>query len=182
MQVQPTGQESGSRTTSEQVIPSVRGEFYSYSAVFTTERPLGYLMKCKANKNRELRFAEDHIDDLDLTFVFENSCVRVCSPNASPSVKLIQDIDIDIDIEALNETQIAPADITAETFYELRRQRDGLAVAETCRRGLARSEAVVVLTPEMIIAVTTQSGKYGLMLIKALTPESVKVDACHILL
>ena len=37
---------------SQGIIPAVRGEYYSYSSVFTEGRQLYSLMKCKSNKAR----------------------------------------------------------------------------------------------------------------------------------
>ncbi|OGE81856.1 MAG: hypothetical protein A3E98_03145 [Candidatus Doudnabacteria bacterium RIFCSPHIGHO2_12_FULL_48_11] len=180
MQVQPTQQgDIASRTTSEAVIPSVRGEFYNYTAVFTPARPLAYLMKCKANKDRPLHFAEDHVDELDLVVVFENS-VRLLSPNTPPAIELLGDL---VTRENLRNTWIAPVEITPEVFNLIRQQKDRAALKLICRASASISRASYALLQQgVIVAVSTESRKYGLLHVKEVSPASVKIDACHILL
>ena len=163
---------------SEAVIPAVRGEFYSYRALFSYDRPLGYLMKCKANKDRTLAFGEDNPKGIDLVFVFDNG-VSVCSPNSAPAVRLLEDL---VDPKVLNQTRIAVAGITVDEFNQLRERKNGSALAEVCRTAVARNDSIVTLMSGIIVAVTTESGKFGLLLVKELTPSTVRVDACHILL
>lgn len=179
MQVQPNTPQAQSPTLlSEELIPSVRGEFYSYSTRFTTKRPLGCLMKCKANKDRPLTFAEDHVDELDLVFTFGDH-VRICSPLTKPAIELLGEL---VAASELNKTWIARLNITQDGFNKLRQQKDGKALAAICNTAITHDEGVIPLSSGMILAVTTESGKFGLLLVREITPTSVSVDACHILL
>lgn len=179
MQVHTPVTETGTTAPSDPVIPAVRGEFYSYSTEFTTERPLGFLMKCRANKGRSITDALDYAHEHDLTFVFSANGVQVCSPNAAPSIELLGDIVV---TSELNQTMIARADITETEFNRLRQQKNGPDLAVFCCKAVQRSENVLTLTTGAVIAVATESGKYGLLRVTELTPSSVRVDACHILL
>jgi hypothetical protein len=164
---------------SDPVIPAVRGKFYSYSSLFTPDRPVGFLMDCKANKHRPITDVADYAQEHDLTFVFASG-VSVCSPNAAPSIRLLGGL---IAADEINETFIiARADISEGAFYALRQKKDGHALAEICRQMVPRNNVTVTLSAGMIFAVITESGKYGLVLVKELTPTSVKIDAAHILL
>jgi hypothetical protein len=161
------------------VIPAVRGKFYSYSALFTPDRPVGFMMDCKANKSRPIMDIADYAREHDLTFVFAGS-VSVCSPNAALSIRLLGDI---VATDEIKETSIiARPDIAEDAFYALRQQKDGQALAAVCRQMMPRNSAVVALSTGTIFAVITKSGKYGLFLVKELTPTSLKTDAAHILL
>lgn len=179
MHVESTQQVHQSRVTSDPVIPAVRGEFYNYTASFSAERPLAFLLKCKANKSRPVEGAEEFPREHDLTFLFGNG-VCVCSPNAAPSMELC---DAVADRDGLNKTQIAPANITEDAFYELRRQKNGPALAELCRAAVVgHQQAITELGLGTIIAIVTGTGKYGLFCVKEATSSALKVDACHILL
>ncbi|MBI2356422.1 MAG: hypothetical protein HYV13_04435 [Candidatus Doudnabacteria bacterium] len=160
---------------SEPVIPSVRGEFYNYSAEFSTGRPLCYLFKCKANKSRPLEEAVLIDHEIDLVFSF-GSEVHACSP--SVTVDLLDDV---VNV-GLSHTLIARAGMTEDRFHYLRQQKNGDLLAQVCRAMTTRGGEVVTLSPGTILAVRTESGKYGLFLVKEVTPSAVKVDACHILL
>jgi hypothetical protein len=164
---------------SDPIIPAVRGEFYSYSTQFTTERPLGYLMKCRANKGRQITDDENYAHEHDLTFIFGNGAIGVCSPDSAPSIALLKDITLS---QPLNRTWITIASLDGDVFRSLRQQKNGHALARACRASASTSFAGISLCPGMILDVLTQSGKYGLLLVKELTPTSVSVDACHILL
>ncbi|HTL39292.1 MAG TPA: hypothetical protein VL306_00555 [Methylomirabilota bacterium] len=161
------------------VIPSVRGKFYSYRTDFSLERPLGYLMDCKANKRRPLSFAEDNPEGLDLVFTFDHRVVEICSPKSRPARWLLRNA---MDARLLSATTIGHVDITPEEFYQIRLRKNGAELAEVCRKAMVHNYQVMGLTPNCIVAVVTESGKYGLFLVKELTHSTVTVDACHILL
>ena len=137
-------------------------------------------MKCRANKGRSITDAPDYPAEHDLTFIFGDT-VAVCSPNARPSVELLGDLAIGVE---LNMTRITRVDMTNTAFYRLRLQKDGQALAAVCRAVImmGQSEDVVPIAQGTILAVMTETGKYGLMLVTEVTPTSVAVDACHILL
>src|SRR3989344_388042 len=159
MQVQPSSA-PGAGTTLDPVIPAVEGEFYGYSTEFTRGRPLGFLMKCRANKGRSITDAPDYPAEHDLTFIFGDT-VAVCSPNARPSVELLGDLAIGVE---LNMTRITRVDMTQEVFTMLRDNKDGQVLKTVCRAaiGMFQAEDVVSVTQGAIIAVMTETGKYGL--------------------
>ena len=135
------------------------------------------LMKCKANKNRPLHFAKENTD-VDLTFVFDKRGVRICSPDSKLSVELM--CGLDVDIEILNRTLIARVNITTKQFNALRDLNDREKLVSICREGSTSSQ--LKISKSLIIAVVTQTGKYGLMRVIEVTPEMVCFEACHILL
>lgn len=164
---------------SEQVIPAVPGEFYSYTSDFSKERPLYFLMDCKANKSRSLTTDVGHIvQELDLTFVFGNEVI-LCSPNSTPSVELLGSVMSDP--QELNHSEIRVATVTEDTFYDCFYGKKGSFLVDIHRTS-GVSESSVVLSSGLILSVKTSSGKYGLILVKELTPSTYKVEACHILL
>ena len=164
---------------SDPVIPAMRGKFYSYSALFTPDRPFGFLMDCKANKSRPIMDIASYSHEHDLTFLFAGS-VSVCSPNAAPSIRLLDNL---IATDKINQTSIiARPDITKDAFEALRQKKDVDALAATCRYIMPRNSAAVALSTETIFAVITKSGKYGLFMVKELTPTSLRIDAAHVLL
>jgi hypothetical protein len=163
---------------SSRVIPAVRGRFYSYCSELTPTSPLYSLMDCKANKSRPVSDAAIIASEIDLTFLFGNT-VQVCSPNALPSIRLLEHVTPD---RTLNETRITRTNMTEDAFGEVRRRKNGSVLAQICLALTVRKDAVLELSVDGIYAVTTVSGKYGLFLVEDLTPSSVKIEACHILL
>lgn len=164
---------------SEHVMPAVQGEFYSYTSDFSKDRPLYFLMKCKANKSRPLTMDVGHIvQELDLTFVFGNEVI-LCSPNSTPSVELLRSVMVDP--QELNHSEIRAATITEDTFYDCYHGKKESFLVDIHRTS-GVSESSVVLSSGLILSVKTDLGKYGLILIKELTPSTCEIDACHILL
>ena len=165
---------------SDLVIPAVPGEYYAYSSEFTEERPLYALMKCKANKDRPIIDAEDLGHEANLLFLFGNlNQVRVCAIRTAHVSGLLGD---SINGESFGETWIAPAGITADDFYELRSRKDVTKLVEICQAACSEHRASIALEPGAVIAMMTDCGKYGLFLVKGLTPSLIQIDACHILL
>jgi hypothetical protein len=166
-------------TPSEHIIPAVPGEFYSYTSDFSIDRPLYFLMKCKANKSRPLATDVRHIvQELDLTFVFGNE-VLLCSPNSTLSLKLLGSIISDP--QKLNNSEIRVATITEDTFYDCYNEKKKSFLVDIHHNSRV-NESSVVLSKGLILSVKTSSGKYCLILVKEITPSTCKVDACHILL
>ena len=164
---------------SEQVIPAVRGEFYSYTSDFSKDRPLYFLMKCRANKCRSLTTDVKHIvQELDLTFVFGNEVI-LCSPNSAPSVELLRNVMVAP--EELNHSEIRAATVTEDIFYDCYYEKKESFLVDIHRTS-GVSESSVVLSSGLILSIKTDSGKYGLILVRELTPFTCEIDACHILL
>ena len=165
-------------TLSELVIPAVPGEYYAYPSRFTKDRPLYVFMKCKANKSRPIDDAESLGREANLLFLFGRQ-THVCAIKAANISGLLNK---PIDNESFGETWISPVEITPKDFYNLRSQKDVETLVETCRVSCAKREVSLALEPEMIIAMMTDGGKYGMFLVKELTSTSIQIDACHILL
>lgn len=164
---------------SEQVMPAVPGEFYRYTSDFSKDRPLYFLMKCKSNKSRPLTTDVLHIvQELDLTFVFGNE-VMLCSPDSPASVELLRGVIADP--QELNKSRLKPTTITADVFYDCYHgKKESLLV--DIHRTSGVSESSITLARGVILSVKTDSGKYGLILVKEVTAFSCRIDACHILL
>lgn len=166
---------------SEQIIPAVRGEFYAYTSDFSAERPLYFLMKCKANKARPLTTdVEQLLQELDLTFIFGEE-VLVCSPNSGPSIGLLRNVVHGTDLRRLNETEIRLSTLAAERFYRCLEARSGLVLVDTFH-GSGASDSVVRLSKGMTLSIRTASNKYGLILVRDLTASTCTLEACHILM
>lgn len=166
---------------SDLVIPSVPGEYYAYSSEFTEERPLYALMKCKSNKNRPIVAAGELGHEANLLFLFGSpNQVQVCTIKEAHASGLLGD---SVNRESFGETWIATAEITVEDFYDLHLRKDVMALVEICHAVFSRARGVsIVLGPRSIIAMMTDSGKYGLFFVKNITRTSIQIDACHILL
>jgi hypothetical protein len=165
---------------SEQIMPAVRGEFYGYTSQFSVDRPLYFLMKCKSNKARQIATdPEQMLHELDLTFTFGDR-VSLCSPNSAPSVRLLGSVLDEASLRRLSETEIR-LNASLEAFYRCIDARSGAVLKETfCASG--SSEATVLLSEGMTLAIRTASNKYGVVLIRELTSSTCKIEACHILL
>lgn len=164
---------------SEQVMPAVRGKFYSYTSAFSKDRPLYFMMDCKANKSRTITTDVRHIvQELDLTFVFGNEVI-LSSPNSTPSAELLGSVIADP--EELTQSEIRVATVTEDAFYDCYYGKKESFLVDIHRTSGA-SKSSVVLSSGLVLSVKTDSGKYGLILVKDLTPSACEIDACHILL
>lgn len=165
---------------SEQIIPAVRGEFYGYASEFSVERPLYFLMKCKANKARPvMEDLKEVLQELDLTFIFGDE-VFLCSPNSAQSVKLLGKVLEETSVRRLNETEVRLANMSSEAFYRCLDARSESMLVDAFHAPGA-SESTMLLSEGMTLAVRTASNKYGLILIEELTASTCRIVACHIL-
>jgi len=168
----------GGASLSEQVIPATQGKFYSYASSFSKDRPLYFMMDCKANKSRSINTDVGHIvQELDLTFLFGNEVI-LCSPNSIPSADLLGCVIADP--QELTQSEIRVTTVTEDTFYDCYYEKDE-SVLVNIHRTSGAAKSSVVLSSGLVLSVKTDSGKYGLVLVKELTPFTCKVDACHIL-
>jgi hypothetical protein len=137
-------------------------------------------MKCKANKARSLADAVELGKECNLVFLFGER-PRVCSIKAvrtyAPHL-----LDSRINDKSFDETLIADAEITIESFYGLRSQKNVESLVEICRVACSRPRTSIALGPEKVIAVTTDAGKYGMFVVRETTSTSIDIDAWHILL
>ncbi|HEY4504820.1 MAG TPA: hypothetical protein VJI73_03550 [Candidatus Paceibacterota bacterium] len=163
---------------SDEHIPSVRGEWYNYPSEFTPNRPLGYLMKCKANKDRPLYYVE-HNQDVDIVFVFGSRGVQLCSPDSRPAIDLM--VSTGIKVCRLRRTRIVNQScVTPGQFDLIRSSKDSNALIPVCQTGI--SAACLTLIEGMIVSVMTPAGKYGLMRAVEVHSDMVRLVSCHILL
>jgi len=163
---------------SQELIPSVPGEFYSYSATFTFELPLYPLLKCKANKTWGPEDLPGIAAELDLVFCFGDS-PQVCSPNSDQAAGLLRGF---VTRDALNQTFIIRVNMAEHEFERIRTARNGRNLADFCEEVVNYRNSVDQLEQGAVYAVVTTSGKYGLIRITNLTPNSASIDACHTLL
>jgi len=164
---------------SEQVIPAVPGKFYSYTSTFTKDRPLYFMMDCKANKSRTINTDVGLIvQELNLTFLFGDEVI-LCSPNSTPSAELLGSVIADP--QELTPSEIRVATVAEDSFYDCYYEKNESFLVDIYRSSSA-SKSSVILSSGMILSVKTGSGKNGLILVKELTPSTCKIDACHILI
>ena len=164
---------------SEDVIPAIKGQFYSYSADFSLDRPLYFLMSCKSNKGRPITEDVKYIiQELNLCFIFGNQ-VTICSPNSEESILLLKNSEVHH--ENLSYSEIRVSSISKDTFYYCYQKKEEsllVDIYDTANENVSN----IILSTGTILSVKTASGKYGLILIKELTNSTCKVDSCHILL
>jgi hypothetical protein len=174
-------QVEGVALPSEQIMPAIKGEFYAYTSDFSPERPLYFLMDCKANKARSITVdVEQLLQELDLTFIFGDE-VLLCSPNSGPSIGLLSSVVKGANLRRLNETGIRLSSVPAERFRRCFDARSGLMLVDAFQ-GSGASEYAVRVSKGMTLSIKTASNKYGLILVKDLTASKCSLEACHILL
>ena len=162
---------------SESIIHAVPGKFYAYASIFTDSKPLYALMDCKANKSRSLACADELAREVHMHFEFDSTTrARVSSIKVAQAAGSLGQIKSEFD-----DVWVAPAQIAIEDFYTLCAQRDSTKLADICN-ATCQSKIFTDIAPGIIIAVMTSARKYGLFLVKELTPTSVSIDACHVLL
>lgn len=167
-----------SEPLSESIIPAMPGKFYAYPFVFTDSRPLYALLDCKANKGRPLAHAGELGREVHLHFGFDGTiCARVSSIKTARNAGLLGHVNAEFD-----DVWVAPAEIAIEDFYALCAQRNSAKLADICKVACWERKGSTDVAPGIIIAVMTSASKYGLFLVKELSPTSASIDACHILL
>ena len=168
------------KTPIEQVIPAVPGEYYGYSSKFTADKPLYTLLKCKSNKFWTIASAAQLGSEANLLFRFDGTThAQVCAIKTAHELGLLGE---SINGNLFGETWIASAKITAEEFYSLHSIEKIPTLVDICSAACTTCEVSADLKPGSVIAMMTDKGKYGLFLVRRLTPVSVHIDACHILM
>lgn len=162
---------------SESIIPAIPGKYYAYSTVFTDDEPLYALLDCKANKSRTLAQATDLGHEVHLRFEFDDAaCAGVSSIKSAQSAGLLGPAYVQFD-----DVWVAPSGVAIEDFYNICARRDSEKLMDTCKAACHEHKESTSLARGAVIAVMTSAGKYGLFLVKDITPTSVSVDACHVL-
>src|SRR3989339_605796 len=77
-------------TLGREIIPAVHGEYYGYSSVFTRERPLYALMKCKSNKERPVSEIVDLGSEANAFFRFNETDQKIISIKTANNLGLLQ--------------------------------------------------------------------------------------------
>ncbi|MBI5798472.1 MAG: hypothetical protein HZB10_00895 [Candidatus Yonathbacteria bacterium] len=166
-------------TLSQGIIPAVRGEYYSYSSVFTEDRPLYSLMKCKSNKARLISEVPNLGSEASAFFHFDGMSPRVLSITEANALGLLEDMRSK---DVFGDTWFAPTNLTGEQFMKLRGNKNTEELVRTCQEVLIDRQVAIELHEELVVALMTDSGKYGMFLVDEITTFSIQIEACHILL
>ena len=164
---------------SEQIIPAVPNEYYTYSSKFTTEHPVYALLKCKSNKDRAILSLKNLGSEANLLFVFKQNQIQVCP------IKIALDYSLPrcfVDLKALSDTWIGVATIKKDLFHEIRAMGEISDLKRICRASCLEPRIPILLKQGSIVTMMTSCGKYGMFLVNKITQTSIEVDACHILL
>ncbi len=164
---------------SQDIIPAVPGEFYSYRSHFGGECPLYALMKCKSNKARPTCQAKSLGMEANAFFHFTDADPRVLSIKAACASGMLKGVE---DHSLFGETWFAPTDLTIEEFKAIHSQKDADLLVEACRKSFGLRQVVIDLHQEQIVAMMTDGGKYGLFMVEEMTNSTVQIAACHVLL
>ena len=164
---------------SQGIIPAVRGECYSYSSVFTGERPLYSLMKCKSNKARLISEVPSLGSEVNALFQFEGVNPRILSIKKADALGLLEGMGSK---SAFGDTWFAPTNLTSEQFIKLRADKKAEELVRVCQNALTDRQVAIELHEELVVAMMTDGGKYGMFLVEEITISSIQIEACHILL
>jgi len=164
---------------SQEIIPAVPGEYYSYSSVFTEERPLYALMKCKSNKARLAGEIPDLGSEANAFFQFNGEDPQIISIKKAGALGLLESTPPK---DTFGNTWFASTNLTAEQFMELRDSKANQGLVEACEKALANRHDTTELHEGLVVALMTDAGKYGMFLVEEVTIFSVQIKACHILL
>jgi hypothetical protein len=84
--------------------------------------------------------------------------------------------------EVFDDIWFAPTDLTAKQFMKLHSNRKEKGLVNACREVSSEYKTSVTLRKGLVVAMMTKGGKYGMFLVSKITPFSVNIEACHILL
>lgn len=164
---------------SQGIIPDVRGEYYSYSSVFTEERPLYSLMKCKSNKARLISEIPNLGSEVNAFVHFDRENPRILSIKDASAIDLLEGM---LSKDPFDDIWFAPTNLTAEQFMKLRADRKTAELVRACQEALTDRQVSTELHKELVVALMTADGKYGMFLVEEATIFSIRIEACHILL
>ncbi len=162
---------------SQGIIPAVRGEYYSYASVFTEERPLYALMKCKSNKARLIGELSVLGPEATAFFQFNGAGPRILSLKKAFASGLLESMQ---PTGAFGDVWFAPTTLTAEQFMKLWTSKKTGDLVSACQHALSGRQVTTELREELVVAMMTDSGKYGMFLVEEVTMSSVLIEACHI--
>ncbi|GEM_PF-5310259 len=127
---------------SQGIIPAVRGEYYSRSSVFTEERPLYVLMKCKSNKARMISEAPNLGSAVNAFFQFEGVNPRILSIKEAEALDLLEGMRSK---RAFSDIWFAPTNLTVEQFMKLRASKKTEELVGVCRDALTDCQVATEL-------------------------------------
>lgn len=166
-------------TLSQEIIPAVRGEYYGYSSIFTREQPLYALMKCKANKSRSLSAIADLGSEVNALFQFNESESKIFPIQTAKNLGLLDKVNPNV---VFDDIWLTPTNLSAKQFMKLQADKNGEKLVNMCQKAINGHCTDVKLRKGLVVAMMTNKGKYGMFLVSKITPFSVKIEACHILL
>jgi hypothetical protein len=166
-------------TLSQAIVPAVQGEYYSYASVFTNERPLYVLMKCKSNKARLISEASNLRSEVNALFLLDRENPRVLSGKEANLRGLLGDTSLR---NVFGDTWFAPTSLSVEQFMELRAGKNPAELARVCQESLMDREVLTGLCEGLVVALMADVGKYGMFLVEEITSSTILVEACHTLL
>ena len=161
---------------SQKIIPAVPGEYYSYSSVFTKDRPLYALMKCKSNKARLISEAPNLGSEVNAFFQFERDNPWILS------IKEVEALGLLGSAQSFSNIWFTPTKITAKEFIKLRADKNTQELVGVCQETLTNRQVATELHEELVVALMTDGGKYGMFLVEEITISLIRIEACHILL
>ncbi|OGD68109.1 hypothetical protein A2996_00845 [Candidatus Campbellbacteria bacterium RIFCSPLOWO2_01_FULL_34_15] len=164
---------------SQEIIPAVRGEYYSYSSIFTQEQPLYALMKCKSNKARPISAIADLGSEVNALFQFNEDGQKILSIKTADTLGLLGGVNSEI---VFDDIWIAPTNLTSKQFMELWVDKKEKELVSVCRKVINAHHTLVKLHKGLVVAMMISGGKYGMFLVSKVTPSLIKIEACHILL
>jgi len=147
---------------SEAIMPAEKDEFYAYSALFSDQRPVYALMKCKSNKSRPKADIPTLGEEANLLFGFDHVGVTMTP------------------IRGKSNCKIAIADITVDEFRRICAEKDVAALTSICHDTCYEHSVPIAMKQGVIVAVMTDNSKYGIMLVKDISDTCIVIDACHI--
>jgi hypothetical protein len=166
-------------TLSDQIIPAIPGEYYSYPSEFSDKKPVYVFMKCKSNKNRPEEDLDELGNEANLLFMFTPEGVSVCAVKIASELGIV---DEHVQNGLSHDTFIAETQLSEVDFEEVRSTRDGRLLKDIYTQNSGNQKQFIELKPDMVISFMTTGGKYGMFMVKSFGTNSVKVEACHILL
>lgn len=134
---------------SEEIIPAVLGEFYSYSARCDNTRPLYVLLKCKANKSRS--FSEIHRlrNESNLIFLLEDT-PRACSIQSAVRMGTVT---LPADLIFFDESYIALTPIKPPAFRTLRQEKDIVSLVNECEQFCSKKQSITEISLNSVYAI-----------------------------
>jgi hypothetical protein len=158
------------------VVPVVKGEYYSYRFEFSSEKPVFALMHCKANKGRLIEELPVLKDEASMFFFFSPKGVTVCPIKDAAALGVVDGL------KTTSETVISETTISVDEFLRIRAKRDGWLLHNVCNEQMGQPKKFLNLHNGKVFAVSMSNGKRGLFMVKESCASSIILEACHVLM